>query len=80
MLEQNIKCIDSKVDINGAVDESFNYWNDKEEEKGKAFNIELGFSDLESSQHLLDIYNQSKKIIDEFHREVTKRTQQGDNP
>ena len=47
-------------------DNSFNYWNDPKNEKGKIFNVEDDFTKLEKSRHLNNIYNELVNLT-KFH-------------
>jgi len=63
-MKQKIVCTDvSGNDETTIADSSFNYWNNQDTEKRKVFNIDEGFSGLEESKHLVDIYNQVSSVI-----------------
>jgi len=60
---KEIKIKDLIVQENVKNDPSFGYWNDTDQEIGKAFNVEPGFQKLESSNHLTDVYKQLNLCI-----------------
>ncbi len=62
----NLSTIDSGSLSDNRNDNSFNYWNDPKNEKGKIFNVKDDFTKLEKSRHLNNIYNELVNLT-KFH-------------